>query len=94
MLTDAEALVTAKRVLQLDDAIPAEPDWLAEFGPRLSRLALTVVRENAWQPTTLGGDGSVANEITDARLDGLVFYSARYAGLAADTTWTHFVSAA
>ena len=76
-------------ILQLLE-IPAEPAFLAEFAPRLSRLALTVIREHGWQPQELGGDGSVTDEILGARRDGLVLYSARCAGVRPEDTWREF----
>lgn len=90
ILTDEQAQVAARRVLTLVDEIPAEPAFFAEFGPRLSRLALTVIREKGWQPLSLGGDGSVTDEILGARPDGLVVYSARSAGVRADDALSHF----
>jgi hypothetical protein len=72
------------------DQVPAEPTFLAQFAPRLSRLALTVIREKEWQPVELGGDGSVVDEIMDVREDGLVVYSARCPGVPIDQTWRNF----
>lgn len=90
VISDADAAITARRILQLVDAVPAEPPFLAEFAPRLSRLALTIIREKGWQATALGGDGSITDEIVGARSDGLVVYSAQCPGVTADATWPHF----
>lgn len=94
ILTDEQAKVAAKRVLIMVDEIPAEPAFFAEFGPRVSRLALAVIREQSWQPQSLGGDGSITNEILSARTDGLVLYSARCPGVPLDQTWSHFFQSA
>lgn len=93
VLSDPDALVASKRVLTLVDRIPAEPAFFAEFGPRLSRLALTIIRENGWQPSSLGGDDSVTTEILNARPDGLVLHSARCPGVPLDEVWSHFFCA-
>lgn len=94
ILTDEQAQDAARCVLILIEQTPAEPPYLAAFGPRLSRLALTVIREKGWQPTGLGGDGSITDEILGARTDGLVFYSARCPGVPLDQTWNHFFQSA
>jgi hypothetical protein len=93
VLSDQDALIAARNVLHLVDRIPAEPAFAVEFGPKLSRLALTIIRENRWQPAELGGDGSVVGEIVDARRDGLVVYSARCPGVPVDRTWQTFFAA-
>ena len=90
ILSDADALLACKRVLTLVDQIPSEPAFMAEFGPRLSRLALTIVREQGWQPSELGGDNSVTAEILQARPDGLVVYSALCPGVAPGDVWPNF----
>ena len=90
VLTDAQAKVAAQRILILVDQVPAEPEFLAQFGPRLSRLALTVIRERGWQPQVLGGDDSITQEILGARANGLVIYSARCPGVPLDQTWHNF----
>lgn len=94
ILTDDQAKVAAQQVLILIDEIPAEPAFFAELGPRLSRLALTVIREKGWQPHSLGGDGSITEEILGARSEGLVLYSARCPGVSFDQTWSHFFQSA
>lgn len=94
ILTDEQAKVAAQRVLILVDELPAELAFFAEFGPRLSRLALTVIREKGWQPQSLGGDGSITEQILGARSDGLVLYSARCPGVPLDQTWSHFFQSA
>lgn len=66
ILTDQQAKVAAQRVLGLIDQVPSEPAFLAQFAPRISRLALTVAREKRWQPASLGGDGSITTEILGA----------------------------
>ena len=93
LLSDADALRTCRRVLTLVDQVPAEPAFVAEFGPRLARLALTIIRERGWQPMELGGDGSVTDEIASARPDGLVAYAARCPDVEPKDTWTHFFGA-
>jgi len=93
LLSDADALRTCRRVLTLVDQVPAEPAFVAEFGPRLARLALTIIRERGWQPRELGGDGSVTDEIASARPDGLVAYAARCPDVEPKDTWSHFFGA-
>ena len=93
VLSDAEALLTCRRVLVQIDSVPAQPAFFTPPSPRLSRLALTIIREKRWQPSSLGGDNSVTNEILNARPDGLVHYSARCPGVALNATWSHFFSA-
>lgn len=93
VISDNDALVTTRRVLTLVDQIPSVPAFAAEFGPRLSRLALAIIREKGWQPSSLGGDGAVSEEILGAREDGLVLYSARCPGVPIENTWTHFFAA-
>lgn len=90
ILSDADALTAAQQILLLVDRIPPEPEWMAKFGPRLSRLALAVIRERGWQPSALGGDDSIVDEIVNARPDGLVLYSARGPGVAPEDVWRHF----
>lgn len=93
ILTDADALVATTRVLTLVDQIPGEPAWVADFGPRLARLALAVIRQKGWQPSQFGGDDSVTAEILDARADGLVLYSVRCPGVPIEQTWLNFFGA-
>jgi hypothetical protein len=90
ILSDRDALDASRRVLALVDQIPAEPAFFAEFGPKLARLALAVIREKGWQPSSLGGDDSVADEILGARQDGLVLYSVRCPGVSTEDTWRNF----
>lgn len=93
LISDDDAIVTTRRVLTLVERIPAEPDFAAQYGPRLSRLALAIIREKAWQPTSLGGSGTVEAEIVNASQDGLVVYSARSAGVAPENALEHFFAA-
>jgi hypothetical protein len=52
-----------RRVLVMLTAVPTDPAWIAEthrdFGPRLIRLPLAIMRDRGWQPKQYGGDGTV-----------------------------------
>jgi hypothetical protein len=37
-------------------------DWQAEFGVKIIRLALMLIKVNGWQPTRFGGDGSIPEQ--------------------------------
>lgn len=90
LLSDPDALVAARRILVMVDQVPGQPAFLAQFAPRISRLALCVIRDKGWQPMEYGGNGSVEAEVVNARTDGLVFYSARSPGIPVEDTWRHF----
>ena len=90
LLSDPDALVAAHRILVMVDQVPAQPTFMANFAPRISRLALCVIRDKGWQPTEYGGDGSIEAGLFNGRLDGLVVYSARSPGISVQDTWRHF----
>jgi hypothetical protein len=62
-LTDELIAEVCRRVLVLLGDVPAEPAWVAEshreFGPRLIRLSLAIMRERGWQSAQYGGNGTV-----------------------------------
>lgn len=59
-LTDDEAAESIRLVLlQVHRAPVAIMEMMAEFVPRLVRLALAIMRERGWQPTELGGTGRI-----------------------------------
>jgi len=56
-----------RRVLVLMSEVPREPAWIAdshrEFGPRIIRLPLAIMRQRGWQSPTYGGDGTVSVDL-------------------------------
>lgn len=81
---------TVRRILRLIEAVPEEPAWLAKYAPRIARLGLAVARKHGWQPTTLGGDGQVTDEIMSADREGFVWSAVRSPGVPVEDTMKHF----
>ena len=95
LLDDARTAETCRRVLRKVEEISRdEPDFVFEFAPRISRLALAVTRERGWQPPALGGDGTVSGPIEAADPDWIVWNSVRCPGVTTDAVMTHFFGVA
>ena len=69
-LPDDLTAEVCRRVLVLLSSVPSEPAWIAkshaEFGPRLTRLPLSIMRARGWQPVQYGGNGAVSVDLTPA----------------------------
>jgi len=89
ILTDEQAAETCRRVLTMIETMPSEPAWPQEFAPRLARLALAVTRKHRWQPTSLGGDGQVTEQILSADRKWIVWNCVRSSGIVEEDAMTH-----
>ncbi|GIE12144.1 hypothetical protein [Paractinoplanes ferrugineus] len=67
LITDDQAAETVRRILHLIAALPTPgPPIQDVLAARLTRLALAVTRRRSWQPPSLGGDGSVSDDLLRA----------------------------
>lgn len=75
-LPDDLTAEVCRRVLVLLRDMPTEPAWIAdshrEFGPRLIRLPLAIMRDRGWQPPVYGGDGTVQVDLDAETIRGAV----------------------
>lgn len=66
-MPDELAAEACRRALVLLSDVPLEPDFIADshrqFGPKLIRLPLAIMRQHGWQPAEYGGDGTVAVDL-------------------------------
>ncbi len=92
LLSDEQAVESVRRVLTMLASLPAEPAWLADFAPRLIRLALAVARMHSWQPTALGGDGHIPDDLVVQVHNGPFWGSITSPGIDRDEVIRHFFS--
>lgn len=67
-MNDDDVEVTIERMLAVFDAAKISSNIEAEIAAQRIRLALAVMRERAWQPTTLGGTGRMNLDLDSPRI--------------------------
>jgi len=85
-MDDANVAVTIERMLLVFDSCEIDWDVQAEIAAKRIRLALMVMRERGWQPTTLAGSGRIDLNLDTPRIRA----SLAYPGVSADKSLEHF----